>query len=217
MGIIVRLPEPCYNHSLMEEPIPISQTSSQHLINNIGRLTALLVALLALAAFGLSFEALRDLAIVAGGMNRGVAWLFPLLVDGGIVVFSLAALRASLTGSNQGWHLSLVVIVTVFSIALNIAHARAGWLASLMAAVPPLLLFFAFECLMRQLRDALSNVPKARKRISRAPAPVNLRLVSPTSQDRRGQVIEMSAAGASRSKIARELKMSPATVRRYLA
>jgi len=62
----------------------------------ISILTALLVAFLAAAAFVLSFEALRSLAALA--IPARLTFLFPLVVDGFIIVASLAVLRGSLGG-----------------------------------------------------------------------------------------------------------------------
>lgn len=192
-------------------------------IRVIGRMTAALVAILAIAAFGLSFEALRDLAVKSAVMNANVAWLFPLIVDGGIVVFSLAALRASLTGADRRWFMSLVVFVTVISVGLNIAHAGSGWLPAVMAAMPPLLLFLAFESLMRQVHDTVLG-PEVRQSSParvRASKPRRQVVLSAVVDDgvaaRKARALELLGQGISRNGIARELKMSPATVRRYLA
>ena len=184
-------------------------------------MTASLVAVLAIAAFGLSFEALRDLAASSSVMNREVAWLFPLIVDGGIVVFSLAALRASLCGADRRWFMSLVVLVTLISIILNMAHAGAGPLAGFMAAMPPLLLFLAFESLMRQVHDTVmgpeAKVP-VKARTKRPKAPVALRAVADDDIAlRRARAEQLLAQGLSRKRIAREMNMAPSTIRRYLA
>ncbi len=198
-------------------PIETTKDNNRKIVTAIGRLTGTLVAFLAMAAFGLSFEALRDLAVVSGGMNRNVAWLFPLLVDGGIVVFSLAALRASITGSDQRWFMSLVVIVTVFSIGLNIAHAHSGWLPAAIASMPPLLLFLAFESLMRQVHDSVVVQIHGKVRPARVPKPVKLSVVSEGGPNpRKAKVLELTEQGWSRSRIARELNMAPGTVRKYL-
>lgn len=186
-------------------------------VATISRLTGVLVAFLALAAFGLSFEALRDLAVVSGGMNRNVAWLFPLLVDGGIIVFSLAALRASITGADKRWFMSLVIVVTVFSVGLNIAHAKSGLLPAAIASMPPLLLFLAFESLMRQVHDSLAVKLPTMTVTTRMPKPVNLALVADSAQnERKARAVSLAAEGWSRTRISRELGMSPGTVRKYL-
>lgn len=199
------------------QPNGAARNESGRIVKIIGRLTGALVAFLAIAAFGLSFEALRDLAVVSGGMDRSVAWLFPILMDGGIVVFSLAALRASITGSDKRWYISLVIVVTVFSVGLNIAHAKSGCLPAAIASMPPLLLFLAFESLMRQVHDSLAVKLPVRAVITRVPKPVKWTEASnEVPNPRKVKVLELTEQGWSRSRIARELNMASGTVRKYL-
>lgn len=178
---------------------------------------SILVSLLSLAAFGLSFGALKELAVTHGSFRTNVAWLFPIIIDGGIVVFSLAALRASLSGGDRRWYMRLVVIVTLFSVGLNIAHATKGIIPGVMAAMPPLLLFMAFESLMRQIHESVpaqvvKTKAKGRKEINRASE-----VITEGVGGRKAQALAMFSEGASKNKIARELQIAPSTVRRYLA
>ncbi len=201
------------------EPPPVEPARDENgrIVTAIGRLTAALVGFLAMAAFGLSFEALWDLAVVSGGMKREIAWLFPMIVDGGIIVFSLAALRASITGADRRWFMSLVVVVTVFSVGLNIAHANSGCLPAAIASMPPLLLFLAFESLMRQIHDSVVVTVPKKARPAKTPKPVKLRVVGEVGENpRKAKALELAAGGWSRSRIARELNMAPGTVRKYL-
>ncbi|MAS96115.1 MAG: hypothetical protein CMO55_23175 [Verrucomicrobiales bacterium] len=112
--------------------------------------TGALVALLAAGAFALSFEALRHLA-AENGVASNLTWVWPLVLDGAIVAFSLSALRARLHCEPIRYPMTLVVIATLASVLFNVAHAPGGWLAHTMAAVPPVFLFLSFELLMRQL------------------------------------------------------------------
>jgi hypothetical protein len=194
----------------------VSETPNFRAVLWIGRSTAVLVGLLAIAAFALSFEALRDLAIVTGAIpNPKHAWLFPVLLDGGVVVFSLAALRASLTGNDRHWYMTLVVVVTLLSVAFNVAHATRGVLPAIMAGMPPLLLFMAFESLMRQIQDSL-KVPSTLKPKPRVLSSKRTVPVGTPSNDRKERAASLRADGWSNNRIAKELQMSPATVARYL-
>ena len=121
--------------------------------------TGLLVALLAAGAFALSFDALNHLA-EENGVTAGLTWVWPLVLDGAIVVFSLSALRASLHREPIGYPMALVVIATGASVVFNVAHAPSGLLAHTMAAVPPIFLFLSFELLMRQLRAEVERSAK---------------------------------------------------------
>ena len=78
-------------------------TNDTNMIRSISWLSSGLVALLALASFSLSFESLRGLAIETRVVSPSLGWIFPLIVDGAIVVFSLSALRASLRKERTHW------------------------------------------------------------------------------------------------------------------
>lgn len=202
------------------EPLPVPSFCPENretkAVRWIGRATAILVGLLAIAAFALSFEALRDLAITTGAIpNPEQAWLFPVLLDGGVVVFSLAALRASLTGSDRRWYMTLVVVVTLLSVAFNVAHATRGILSSVMAGMPPLLLFMAFESLMRQIQDSLKPQDDQTPKKPRPSTKPGLLIAAPSSENRERAAV-LRGQGWSKSKIAKELGVSPATVSRYL-
>lgn len=93
----------------------------------ISRITVVLVLLLAFASFALSFEALSDLAARSGAIAPSKAWIFPLLIDGAVIIFSTAALRASIFGRTDWFSIGLVVVTTLASIVLNIAHAQANY------------------------------------------------------------------------------------------
>jgi hypothetical protein len=119
--------------------------------DNLSIISAILVATIALLAFILSFDAIQQLAI-ATGTNQYLAWIVPVIVDGAMVVFSVARLRAVLAGERTWWVWGLIVAFTALSVLFNIAHAHVGWLAWIIAALAPLALFFAFETLMSQVQ-----------------------------------------------------------------
>ncbi|WXX09745.1 membrane protein [Mycobacterium phage MS619] len=84
-------------------------------------------------AFALSFTALSELSAANG---VGQAWMVPLVVDGGIIVATMAtvALRA-----HQWYAWTLLLLSSLVSVAGNVAHAQAhGPIAMVIAAIPPL-------------------------------------------------------------------------------
>lgn len=103
--------------------------------------------LIALGAFWLSFTALTDLAARAG-IADGQAWVWPLIVDGIIIVATISVVALSPYGSRATWYpWSLLIVGAVVSVAGNAAHAgitASGSLpvplASAISAVPPLVL-----------------------------------------------------------------------------
>jgi len=114
-------------------------------------LSASLVLFLAGSAFFLSFESLKDLAVQMG-VAESIAWLYPAIIDGAIIVFSLSVLRANLNQENILYPWVLVSLFTVLSVVLNIIHAHQDFLAQFLAAIPPIALFLSFELLMSQLK-----------------------------------------------------------------
>ena len=113
--------------------------------------TGVLVAFLAGGAFWLSFDALKDLA-AGNGIVSGMAGLYPAIIDGAIIVFSLSVLQASLNRDKTLYPWALVAIFTILSVVLNIVHAPQDFLPRILAAIPPVALFLSFELLMNQVK-----------------------------------------------------------------
>lgn len=126
----------------------ISNQSS--LMRTLSISTVALVVLLGIGAFVVSFTALQSLAS-DNGFDRN-SFILPLLLDGGIIVFSLSALRFELSGVDSRYPMGLVIVTTVASICFNVIHADPSLIARSLSAMPPLLLFLSFELLMKQVR-----------------------------------------------------------------
>ncbi|MAU01182.1 MAG: hypothetical protein CL608_28905 [Anaerolineaceae bacterium] len=124
----------------------------QRINHLISLFSALLVLFLAGSAFFLSFESLRDLAVQIG-VDTEIAWLYPAIIDGAIIVFSLSVLRANLTRERTVYPWVLVSGFTLLSVVLNIIHAQQELLAQFLAAIPPVALFLSFELLLAQLKE----------------------------------------------------------------
>lgn len=69
----------------------------------------------------------------------------------------MAALRGQLQGLKARYEMTLVLAATAASSAFNICHAPEDILSRIMAVMPPLALFLAFEVLIRQLRSELHH------------------------------------------------------------
>jgi len=121
-------------------------------VKHISWLAGFMVFALACGCFALSFTALRDLA-AHNGVDPSLAWIWPAILDGSIIVFSLCALRSTLYDESPIRPMILVIGASLGSIAFNVAHAPEGPLARLIASVPPTLLFFSFELLVSQIRS----------------------------------------------------------------
>lgn len=123
--------------------------------------------LIGAGAFWLSFTALADLA-VRSGIGGGQAWIWPLLVDGLIVVATVAVV--ALDGRRAAWYpWALLIGGALVSVFANAAHALVtaeasvpGLLAATVAAVPPLVLLASTHLtvvLIRSTRTSTTPPP----------------------------------------------------------
>ena len=100
---------------------------------------------IAIGAFWLSFTSLTDLA-ARSGIGAGQAWAWPLIVDGIIVVATVAVV--ALAGQKTAWYpWALLIGGAVVSVTANALHAIVAAdadvpavLAAAIAAVPPVVL-----------------------------------------------------------------------------
>ena len=125
-------------------------TSSTVACRTSGRRWAVVTAVsgtvfIAAGAFWLSFTALADLA-ARSGVGAGQAWAWPLIVDGIIVVATVAVV--ALAGQRNAWYpWALLIGGAAVSVTANAIHAVVaadadvpGVLAASVAAVPPVVL-----------------------------------------------------------------------------
>lgn len=131
----------------------------------ISWLSAVAVGLIALFSFAISYVAQRELA-VAAGIHPWLTYIFPLVIDGFIVVASLSVLRNSLVGESSVYQWSMVALFTLLSVGFNAAHAYDVLLDLTLFGLPvtliphvamPVALFFGFEMLMRQIHNAIER------------------------------------------------------------
>ena len=131
---------------------------------------------LAVAGFAMSYQALHSLA-VEQGVPATLAWMWPLVVDGFIVVASLSVVRAVADRRHAAYPWLLVLAFSSISVAFNVVHAAPTLVARLVAAIPPAALVLSFELLTRQLRQQLrtDSVPSrgsVEPQLPASPAPV---------------------------------------------
>ena len=125
---------------------------------------------LAAAGFAMSYDALHSLALT-NGVPPALAWMWPLVVDGFIVVASLSVVRAVADNRRATYPWLLVLAFSTISIAFNVVHAGPTLVARFVAAIPPAALVLSFELLMRQLRQqCATQAPPKLRRIDPQPA-----------------------------------------------
>jgi Protein of unknown function (DUF2637) len=114
------------------------------------RVSAAGVLVLAGAAFTLSYDALHQLALDSR-VRPGLAWLWPVVIDGTIVVALLTVLAAKRTGRGAGYPWALAGLFSAASVAFNIAHAPDRPVARLVFAMAPVALVLTTHLLMQQV------------------------------------------------------------------
>lgn len=132
-----------------------SNTDPLH-IKTISMITAAMVAALAAMAFILSFSSLQHTAH-RHGIPGLLSYLWPLLLDGAMIVFSLAILRANLRQESARYPWALVILFASLAVLGNVLDvANLGLpvpvISAGVRALAPIALVLAFELLMSMTR-----------------------------------------------------------------
>jgi hypothetical protein len=114
------------------------------------RVSAAGVIVLAAAAFTLSYDALHQLALDSQ-VRPALAWLWPVVIDGTIVVALLTVLAAKRTARRAGYPWALAGLFSLASVAFNVAHAPNRPVAQLVFAMAPVALVLTTHLLMQQV------------------------------------------------------------------
>jgi hypothetical protein len=114
------------------------------------RVSAAGVLLLAAAAFTLSYDALHQLALDSR-VRPALAWLWPVVIDGTIVVALLTVLAAKRAAARAAYPWALAGLFSAASVAFNIAHAPDRPIAQLVFAMAPVALVLTTHLLMQQV------------------------------------------------------------------
>ena len=143
--------------------IPENQNKEQQ--DWIAITTSILVGLLAIGAFSLSYDALQGIANDAG-IEGWKSYVWPFLIDFALIVFSLAVVRNERLREKVEWPWILVGFFTFATIVFNVLHSLTigeetqKYLSPIMAAIAPVAFVLAFETLMSQLRQHISRDTK---------------------------------------------------------
>jgi hypothetical protein len=116
----------------------------------IYRTSAAGVLVLAAAAFTLSYDALHQLALDSR-VRPALAWLWPVVIDGTIVVALLTVLAAKRAAGRAGYPWALAGLFSAASVAFNVAHAPNRPVAQLVFAMAPVALVLTTHLLMQQV------------------------------------------------------------------
>jgi hypothetical protein len=192
---------------------------------------------IAAGAFWLSFTSLADLAR-RSGIDIGEAWAWPLIVDGIIVVATVAVV--ALGGSRAAWYpWTLLIGGALVSVTANALHAVVaadatvpGGLAACVAAVPPIVLLAITHLTVVLTRTStvegpgpgpaglmVTDTAPVVSAVGELPAPQRRDSVGDVAPlpGRRERAVELHEMGWSNKRIARELGVHPSTVGRWFA
>lgn len=188
---------------------------------------------IAAGAFWLSFTALADLAR-RSGINGGQAWAWPLIVDGIIVVATVAVVALAGQRRPTWYPWTLLAAGAILSVTANAIHAVIAadadvpsGLAASVAAVPPLVLLAITHLTVILTRPTTARVADAAEPMSNAIAEQESGFQEPLSlavetdsvavpSERRAVAVRLrETEGWSNKKIARHLGVHPSTVGRW--
>jgi len=168
---------------------------------------------IAVGAFWLSFTSLADLAL-RSGIGGGQAWAWPLIVDGIIVVATVAVV--ALAGNRAAWYpWALLTGGAIVSVTANAIHAVIAAdadvpsiLAGAVAAVPPVVLLAIthLTVILARTNVTMPSNPSLQEDDDEEPMP----------PDRRDLASALRDFGWTNKQIARELDVHPSTVGRWL-
>ena len=135
----------------------------------ISGLTAVFVFFLTAVSIVLTYNALYDVAYdngLTGSIGGlGLAYIWPLTIDGALLVFSLAVINASLSKDSTILRWVMVGIFTLLTIAFNFVDGGTDRLPDIVGSslpfivrtVPPVALVLSFETLMSMLRKSVKR------------------------------------------------------------
>ena len=143
--------------------------------NKIQRWTVALFSVLVVLSFALSYDALHQIAQL-NGKSDWRSWLWPLLIDGALIIFSLYivySIRRGIGQTRRYWWLVGVFtgLTILFNVLSGVQHIG---LRVVVAAIPPIVLFCAFETLMSMLRATAVQSEAVTVQVSKADKPLTV-------------------------------------------
>ncbi len=157
-----------------------------------------LTAAIAAGAFVLSYQAL-----LTTGLNNGIpanlAYIWPLLIDAPLVVFTLALLAAQLMRQSARLWAGLVILYTAATIFFNISHAQPsamGWLVAIVAPVGLLLTTEALRHLAKMVIERQAAIETLAELSNQAEA--MRRELSGLAEQQQQEIAKLDQAIASR-------------------
>lgn len=121
-------------------------TTQTRIVNTLTGTVALMVLLIGAGAFVLSYDALYATG-AAHGLPPSKVWIWPLLIDAPLIVFTLALLISQIMRSSAKLWAGLVILYTLATVGFNLSHAQQSPLGWTVAIVAPVGLLLTTEAL----------------------------------------------------------------------
>lgn len=121
----------------------------------ISWITGALVFSLSIASFILSYTALKGVAMSA--ISADWVWLWPLVIDGAIIVFALVVVYFGLIKHSNIVPIVLVFFFTGVTILFNAIHAGNNGLSVAVGIMPPIALVLSFEVFMWMVKSGIQR------------------------------------------------------------
>ncbi|NYJ18528.1 DUF2637 domain-containing protein [Glaciibacter psychrotolerans] len=177
---------------------------------------------IAAGAFWLSFTSLADLAR-RSGIDASRAWIWPLIVDGIIVVATVAAV--ALARSRAAWYPWMLLSAgAAISVAANAIHAIVAGetsvpllLVASVSAVPPRILLAITHLTSVLMRHEPAHVvPPAQQDVPESLIETTAEMKSSSTTAGQTDALALRALGWSNSAIAQHAGVHPSTVGRWI-
>jgi hypothetical protein len=171
--------------------------------------TSALVAIIALISFIISYHALQGVAST-NGLDGWLSYLWPLLIDLALIVFSLCVVTAHLHSESTFWQWCMVIGCTLATITYNYLHAPNTYTAQSVAIIPPVMLFCSFELLMMQLKNSIKRTQVVEVLQQQV---VELKQEADSPVTYRRQLVASMLGNKTQKEMAGELEVSISTIR----
>lgn len=127
------------------------------IVNSLTGIVTLLVFAIGAGAFVLSYDALYATGQTHGNFIPGKVWIFPLLIDAPLVVFTLALLVSQILRQSVKLWAGLVILYTLATIGFNLSHAQPTPLGWTIAIVAPVGLLLTTEALRHLAKNIIER------------------------------------------------------------
>lgn len=129
---------------------------TNRIVTTLTATVAALVLLIGTGAFTLSYDALYATG-AAHGVPASKAWVWPLLIDGPLVVFTVALLVSQIMRHSAKLWAGLVILYTLATVGFNLSHAQPSPLGWTVAIVAPVGLLLTTEALRHLAKNIIER------------------------------------------------------------